>query len=182
MASTILSASTLSALAPQLDLAAPCGPAAVLRVVDRGLTAVQDLGLVGTPSAPLRRLDVSNNALLSLAGLSGPLTWLQANNNRLRGRVLVDVNSLPGLSFLVFSGNQSPPFRICALHDMASPPCAAAEWHFGSRLGLIVAHLTSLTTLVCSHNLLEDVSAVGQLVALQKLSAGHNRIAKIPLI
>ena len=89
MMSKILNSGTLSAFAPDFDPTAPCAATTVLKIVDHSLTAIQDLGIIGTSDAPLRRLDVSGNALVSLEGLKGPLTWLQANNNRLRGRCVL---------------------------------------------------------------------------------------------
>lgn len=178
--SLILNSSTVRTLAPDLDSTAPCAATTVLRVTGRGLTAVQNLGPIGTPAAPLRRLDVSDNVIVSLAGLAGQLSWLQASNNKLRGRVLVEVNDLPTLSFLGLSGN-----GISAIPSSALAPhgrTLRALLLNNNRLVRLehIGHLHALTTLVCSHNLLEDVSAAAQLTALQKLSAGHNRIATIP--
>jgi hypothetical protein len=149
-----------------------------LQAVDKRIAAVGNLGPVGDK---LRKLDISKNECDSLAGIRGPcISWFQANDNRLRGQALVDVNALPSLTFLGLSNNRIATIPVSALSAHSS--CLRAILLNGNKLVRLehLSHLSALTTLVVSHNRLEDVSAVTALTALQKLSAGHNRIASIP--
>ncbi len=167
----VLSGDTVKSLAPEYS-------GSTLIVVDKGLTNVGDLGAIGSS---LRKLDVSNNELNSLAGLRGPLiTWFSANNNRLRNQALVEINSLPELAFVGLSNNQISAIPVSALSAQAHS--LRALLLNGNKLVRLehLGHLLALTTLVCSHNRLEDVSSVCSLKLLQKLSAGHNRLNSIP--
>lgn len=156
-----LSAEAVAELFPELcNKGRPAKPNECLDLSKRGIEEIGSLPIIGTAEAPLRRLDLSENALQRLRGLDNvkSLTMLDVRGNKLAGPALVDIASLSSLKVLNASSNRIKDVPASALRAQSS----------------------SLLACVLNDNKISDITPLTNLTACNSLILSNNRISSLP--
>ena len=180
-----ISPATAAAAASAQGLSIPVDPKKTLKLKGQEYEELHGLGELG---ASLRKLDVSNNALQRLPQdvLPPKLTFLNASHNKLTG-VALSSSDIGGCPELVVCN--AAHCRISSLPSTSLQACRVLKAlvlnNNSISDGLLhLGHLTTLNTLVLSHNRIPKVPKVllQRLPGLVKLSLSHNRLDAFPKV